>query len=146
MFFRQDHRIEVNALQTHSPAEICAWVQSLTEKEARAMVIMAPFEHPKAWPKYLRFKNLPEDELFTAEGQCLCCALKSPLADMLRRLFMSVLTKQEPQVSVVYILTQAKTPLSLLQTLKHAPFLAQRYRFGAFLCMNATNLLMNVVD
>jgi hypothetical protein len=146
MFSRQDNRIEVNVLQTQSPAEIYAWVQSFTEKEARARVIMAPFEHPLDFPKHLRFKNLPDDELFTAQGQCLCCALKSPLADSLRSLFMMVLTKQEPKVSAVYVLTQAKKSDLLLQTLKHAPFLAQRYRFGVFLCMNATNMLVNVVE
>ena len=134
-----DRRIEVNALHGLRPAEFCAWAMGINQSQASAVVFMAPFERPIDWPEYLRFQPLPEDELTAAEGQCLCCALKSPLADALRRLFMAVLTKKEPKVSVIYVATHSKTPESLIQTLKHAPFLAQRYRFGEYLCVNATN-------
>ena len=134
-----DSRIEVNALHILNPESLCIWALEVNQTLASQSIVIAPFERPTGWPEHLRFQALPEDELLAAEGQCLCCALKSPLADLLRRLFMAVLTKKESSVMTVYVATYSKTPDCLVQTLKHAPFLAQRYRFGEYLCMNATN-------
>lgn len=137
---KKDSRIEVNALHILNPEFICNWALQVNQSLATQYVVMAPFERPSSWPEHLRFQLLPEDELFSAaEGQCLCCALKSPLADLLRRLFMAVLTKKESSVTKVFVATDSKTPDCLVKTLKHAPFLAQRYRFGEYLCANATN-------
>lgn len=133
-----DRRIQVNALCAPTAEEALAWALTVTQPQLSLAMVMAPFERPAGWPKNLRFLNLPEDEMAIAEGQCLCCALKSPLAAALRRLFMAVLTKKEPKLSVVYVVTRSKSPESLVQTLKHAPFLAQRYLFGEHLCTNAT--------
>jgi len=119
-FPKFDRRIEANALNGSNPEEFCAWALSIKQSLACVTSVMAPFERPTGWPEHLRFQTLPADELLTVEGQCLCCALKSPLADALRRLFMAVLTKKEPKVSIVYIATYSKTPDSLVQTLKHA--------------------------
>jgi hypothetical protein len=134
-----DSRIAINALHILSPESICSWALKVNESLATQAVVMAPFERPTGWPENLRFQPLPEDELLAPEGQCLCCALKSPLADLLRRLFMAVLTKKESSVALVFVATYSKTPDCLVQTLKHAPFLAQRYRFGGYLCTDATN-------
>ena len=134
-----DSRIEINALHILNPEVICNWALKVNQALGSQFIVMAPFERPTGWPEHLRFQALPEDELLAAEGQCLCCALKSPLADLLRRLFMAVLTKKESSVTTVYVATYSRTPDCLVQTLKHAPFLAQRYRFGEYLCANATN-------
>lgn len=97
--------------------------------------------HPQIEPLgHLRCVALARDELYENKGACLCCTLNTPLADALRQLFMAVLTKKQPKVTDVYVVTQAHDEAvlsqSLKQTLRHAPFLGQRYQFGQYFCGN----------
>lgn len=134
-----DYRIKVSSVWFDGSVSHQQAVLSFVEAHAWSTTfVMAPFAKPLNWPESLRFQALPEDELFATQGVCLCCALKSPLADALRHLFMSALTKQQSKVNQVYILTRSNNTKVLVQTLKHAPFLAHRYRFGEHLCMKPT--------
>lgn len=61
-----------------------------------------------------------------AEG-CLCCGIRSGLGDALRQLFIDALTKRRPVPSRVMILGDGEVAQAITQTVRHAPFLAQRY-------------------
>lgn len=64
-----------------------------------------------------------------AETGCLCCGMRSGLGDALRDLFLRALTKKIPRLERVFIETNLMDPQSVKFTLRHAPFLGQRYAF-----------------
>ncbi len=61
-----------------------------------------------------------------AEG-CLCCGIRSGLGDALSQLFLDALSKRRPVPSRVLILGDGEDAQAITQTVRHAPFLAQRY-------------------
>lgn len=61
-----------------------------------------------------------------AEG-CLCCGIRSGLGDALRQLFLDALTKRRSVPSRVLIMGNGEDAQAIAQTVRHAPFLAQRY-------------------
>jgi len=77
-----------------------------------------------------RFKQVETDELVQAQG-CLCCSMRSELAQVLSQMFLQVLRREIPAVRLVVIVTDANDAKPLEQTLRHAPFLGQRYRLAA---------------
>lgn len=62
-------------------------------------------------------------------SECFCCGMRSGLGDALRDLFLRALTKKIPPVDRVIIEANISDPGPLKFTLKHAPFLGQRYVF-----------------
>ena len=83
------------------------------------------------WPDGLRFEAVPSDEIVTANG-CLCCSLRSELARSLSRLFLQLLRREVKPVRLVIVVTSAADVAPLFETLRHAPFLAQRYRLVGY--------------
>ncbi len=73
-----------------------------------------------------------------SDSGCLCCGMRSGLGDALRDLFLRALTKKTPPVARVIIEANITDPGPLKFTLKHAPFLGQRYFF------DSTVLLLDV--
>jgi len=102
-------------------------VDGVAAADRQAVVVIAPGPSPEDWPADLRLRFLLEDELAANEG-CLCCAMQTGLASVLQSLFLSLLRRTEAPVRVVIVVSEAKTVDSLTATLKHAPFLGQRYR------------------
>lgn len=64
---------------------------------------------------------------FVSDSGCLCCGMRSALGDTLRELFLKVLSKRLPPIDRVVIETPSLDTAQLKFTLKHAPFLGQRY-------------------
>lgn len=91
---------------------------------------------------HVRVQNLVELGQ-TSDSGCLCCGMRSGLGDALRDLFLRALGKKVPPVDRVIIETSSTDPGPLKFTLKHAPFLAQRYVFVASLLFLDAEWLVN---
>ena len=102
-------------------------VEGIAAEDRQGIVVLAPGAVPRDWPIDLRLRRLPDDELLISEG-CLCCAMQTGLASALQALFLSLLRREDAPVKAVVVVSEAKTVDSLAATLKHAPFLGQRYR------------------
>lgn len=68
---------------------------------------------------------------FVSDSGCLCCGMRSALGDTLRDLFLQALSKRIPPIDRIVIETPALDPAQLRFTLRHAPFLGQRYVYRA---------------
>jgi len=124
----KDTRLPVVAvLGDSTTASLRRLIEDVAIADRQAVVVIAPGPSPEDWPSDLRFRLLLEDELATSEG-CLCCAMQTGLASVLQSLFLSLLRRTEASVKAVIVVSGAKTVDSLAATLKHAPFLGQRYR------------------
>jgi G3E family GTPase len=82
-------------------------------------------EHPRCVP-------VAEMSPDSATG-CLCCGIRSGVGDALRDLFLKALSRRVPPVVRVVIESATTDSAALRFTLRHAPFLGQRYRLAATL-------------
>ena len=130
---RPDHRIPVLALlQCSVGLALASLSTALRETDVVRMhdiVLFSDQTQGSNWPDDLRFTPVPSDELLSAQG-CLCCSMRSDLASALSQLFLQVLRRQAQPVRLVIIVTTATDAAPLRETLRHAPFLAQRYRLA----------------
>jgi G3E family GTPase len=76
-----------------------------------------------------------------AEG-CLCCGLNSGLGDALRSLFLRVLSKRAQPIDRVIIDAAELDVEQIAFTLKHAPFLGQRYVYQTTLTVTGQYVWM----
>jgi len=60
-------------------------------------------------------------------GECLCCGFRSSLGDTLRQVFLDSLARRRSIPSRIVIVADAQNADIFRQTLRHAPFLSQRY-------------------
>lgn len=73
--------------------------------------------------------RLAVGSLMVQGGQgCLCCGFRSSLGDALRQVFLDALAKRRPSPSRVVIIAETEEAEIFQQTLRHAPFLSQRYK------------------
>jgi len=138
---QRDHRIPVLAL-LQSSMDLATELISTALQEtdvvfARDIVLFSNQTPGSSWPDGLRFIPVPSDELALANG-CLCCSMRSELASALSQLFLQVLRRQTHPVRLVIIVTTAADASALVETLRHAPFLAQRYRLAGCKDLSAT--------
>lgn len=86
---------------------------------------------PGAWPidpSSQAAIRLDAGSLMVQGGEgCLCCGFRSSLGDTLRQVFLDALAKRRPIPSRVVILADTDDDEVFRQTLRHAPFLSQRY-------------------
>lgn len=77
------------------------------------------------------------------EGGCICCTASGGVADALRDLFMAAVRRQvKPFTHVLIETTGLAGPAPLLFTLRHDPFLAERYVYrGSIVVADAQHLL-----
>jgi hypothetical protein len=128
-----DGRIPVVALLGQSLAQANEGaLKSLNGQIAMETVVFSDQPVPANWPVSLRHIAVASDELAQARG-CLCCSMRSELARELSALFLKVLRRQMPRVSLIVIVTNSLDSDALELTLRHAPFLGQRFRFAASL-------------
>ena len=135
---REDRRIPVLVLLQGSLADACsalsaslASMASITFDDLILISSESPDTYGLAPP---RFEQVQSDELVQAQG-CLCCSLRSELAQVLSQIFLRVLRREIPAVRLVVIVSTATDADPLRQTLRHAPFLGQRYRLAASHCL-----------
>lgn len=83
-----------------------------------------------------------EGRIALIEGGCICCTASGGVADALRDLFMAALRRQvKPFKHVLVEATGLAGPAPLLFTLRHDPFLAERYVYrGAIVVVDAQHL------
>ena len=124
----EDHRVPVLVLTSMTPDRVLqdslAGIETCDLSKLHVFMSQAPVQ---PWPSELRVTIVATDELDEAQG-CLCCSIKSELATALSTLFLRLLRRQEPRVALVLVVTQATDASVMQQSLKHAPFLGQRYR------------------
>lgn len=97
--------------------------------QRRNVVVLSAEARPAQWPTELRLVSLESDELATHEG-CLCCSWRSELPAKLGQLFLDVLRRKQSVVKAVVVVSSSGNVDILQQTLRHAPFLAQRFRLA----------------
>lgn len=125
-----DRRIPVVVLLGATPEHVGAYIlRDFSGVDLSGLVVFGKGQTPSAWPDGLRFRGTEIDELIGSQS-CICCAMRSELASSLSQLFLAVLRKQEQPVEAVLLFTQAMDASALVASLKHAPFLAQRYRLA----------------
>ena len=109
---------------------------------ARTVVLTTTGENKVAFD-HERVLFLPPAD-FVSESGCLCCDMRSALGDTLRELFLKALAKKIPSIDRVIIETPAIDPAQLKFTLRHAPFLGQRYVYqGTFFVLDVTRVAIS---
>lgn len=76
--------------------------------------------------RHARLIELPRLE-FSAQDSCLCCGMHGALGDALRQIFFQALKDRSKQLDRVLIESDSIEPSQLAHTLRHTPFLGQRY-------------------
>ena len=76
--------------------------------------------------RHSRVMSLPRLES-SAQDSCLCCGMHSALGDALRSLFFEALRDRAQRLDRVLIESDSIETEQLTHTLRHTPFLGQRY-------------------
>lgn len=76
--------------------------------------------------RHARLIELPRLEL-SAQDSCLCCGMHGALGDTLRQIFFQALNDRSKRLDRVLIESDSIEPSQLAHTLRHTPFLGQRY-------------------
>ncbi len=112
---------------------------------ANSVLFMSEAERTGAL-EYARTQHVPALGEVSDSG-CLCCGMQSGLGDALRDLFLGALAKRVARVDRVIIAQTGSDPAALKFTLRHAPFLGQRYVFRAtFLVIEAADVVSKGLD
>ena len=126
---RQLGRIPVVAVRGEHPFEQTAWLkQLLTHPAMQGSVVLSAGVGRDVELGYRRVEPFVLTRPTNA-GDCLCCGLNSGLGDALRSLFLRVLTKRSERVDRVVIDAVGLDVEQIALTLKHTPFLGQRYLY-----------------
>lgn len=76
--------------------------------------------------RHTRLIELPRFE-FIAQDSCLCCGMHGALGEALRQIFFEALNDRSKRLDRVLIESDSIEPSQLAHTLRHTPFLGQRY-------------------
>lgn len=108
------------------------YLLDLNPEQMSSLVVFATQDKPDDWPLALRYVQVPDGDLVSAQG-CLCCSMNAQFPSMLSHLFLRILRREEPATKAVVLVTAAESAAPIEATLRHAPFLRQRYRLAACL-------------
>ena len=140
---RQLGRIPVVAVRGESVAEQTAWLKRLLGHPLmRGSVVLSPTVQRDIELGYSRVEPFVLARPTSEEG-CLCCGLNSGLGDALRSLFLRVLSKRAAPVDRVVIDALGLDLEQIAFTLKHAPFLGQRYLYQLALTVEGERAVLN---
>lgn len=133
----RDVRIPVIAVVGRPGSGKTRWLNCvLSDPKMRDTVVIhggggAPGAMPLAHPRSIVVAGTDPDP---ATG-CLCCGMRSGVGDALRDLFLKALSRRVPPVRQVIIESGAPDSAALGFTLRHAPFLGQRYTLASSLLL-----------
>ena len=135
---RQLGRIPVVVVRGERVLDQTAWLKRfLAHPSMQGSVVLTTGNKRDAELEFNRVESFTLARLTSAEG-CLCCGMNSGLGDALRSLFLRVLGKRVEPVDRVVIDAVGLNTEQIALTLKHAPFLGQRYVFQATLTVVGT--------
>ena len=139
---RQLGRIPVIAVRGENGVEQTAFLKKLlAHASMRDSVVLTDSVHRDVALGFDRIETFVWAPAASAEG-CLCCGLNSGLGDALRSLFLRVLTKRAKPIDRVFIDAASLAVEQIAFTLKHAPFLGQRYLYQATLTVTGQWIVM----
>ncbi|MFZ4711587.1 MAG: GTP-binding protein [Zwartia sp.] len=139
---RQLGRIPVIAVQGENGVEQTAFLKKLlAHASMRGSVVLTDSVHRDVALGFDRIETFVCAPTVSAEG-CLCCGLNSGLGDALRSLFLRALTKRTKPIDRVFIDATSLAVERIVFTLKHAPFLGQRYLYQATLTVTGPRVAM----
>ena len=140
---RQLGRIPVVAVRGEHSFEQTAWLkQLLAHPDMQGSVVLTAGVKRDVALGYGRVEPFVLARQARA-GSCLCCGLNSGLGDALRSLFLRVLSKRTERVDRVVIDTLGLDVEQIVFTLKHAPFLGQRYLYQATLTVKGQRAVLD---
>lgn len=130
---RQLGRIPVVVVRGEQALDQTAWLKRwLAHPSMQGSVVLTAVDKRDAELGFNRVEAFTLARLTNAEG-CLCCGMNSGLGDALRSLFLRVLSKRVEPIDRVVIDAVDLNVEQIALTLKHAPFLGQRYLYQATL-------------
>jgi len=130
---RQLGRIPVVVVRGEQAFEQTAWLKRfMAHPSMQGSVLFTAGATRDAELGYNRVEIFTPARLTNPQG-CLCCGMNSGLGDALRSLFLRVLGKRVEPVDRVVIDAVGLDFEQIVMTLKHAPFLGQRYVYQATL-------------
>jgi len=139
---RQLGRIPVVAVRGEQAFEQTAWFKQLLAHPAmQDSVVLSAGVGRDVELGYSRVEPFVLARPINA-GDCLCCGLNSGLGDALRSLFLRVLTKRAQRVDRVVIDAVGLDVEQIAFTLKHAPFLGQRYLYQGTLAVKGQRAVL----
>jgi len=89
-------------------------------------VVIGPIQSDGEVLQGARYIALPKVTA-SAQDSCLCCGMHSGLGDALRKLFFEALAERTHPLNRVFIESRGVETDQLAFTLRHTPFLGQRY-------------------
>ncbi len=127
---RQLARIPVVAVLDQGAGEQAFWLKQLLKHPLlRDTVVLTTVADRSIALEHDRIELFDMGSPTGLEG-CLCCGMNSGLGDVLRTLFLNLLSKRARPIDRVIIEMPNAAGLERLPfTLKHAPFLGQRYLY-----------------
>lgn len=139
---RQLGRIPVIAVRGEHGVEQTAFLKKLLAHASMLnSVVLTDSVHRDVALGFDRIETFVWAPTAGAEG-CLCCGLNSGLGDALRSLFLRALTKRVKPIDRVFIDATSLAVEQIAFTLKHAPFLGQRYLYQATLTVTGPLVVM----
>ena len=124
---RQTGRIPLLLIVGTCESSTTAWINTLLKHTALAnTVIFSTARNGRAQLNCDRIIELPVLDS-SAQQACLCCGMHSALGDALRKLFFEALTLRGKGLDRVMIESTSINTAQLAFTLRHTPFLGQRY-------------------
>lgn len=130
---RQLGRIPVVVVRGERVLDQTAWLKRfLAHPSMQGSVVLTTGNKRDAELEFNRVESFTLARLTSAEG-CLCCGMNSGLGDTLRSLFLRVLSRRVGPIDRVVIDAVGLSVEQIALTLKHAPFLGQRYLYQATL-------------
>jgi hypothetical protein len=143
---RQLGRIPVVVVRGEQAVEQTAWLKRfMAHPSMQGSVLFTTGATRDTELGYNRVETFTPARLTNLAG-CLCCGMNSGLGDALRSLFLRVLGKRVGPVDRVVIDAVGLDIEQIAMTLKHAPFLGQRYVYQATLTVVGQYVAVGQLD
>jgi hypothetical protein len=124
---RQVGRIPIVLVQGTCAASTRLFINMWVASQAFADSVLIGVKQEALEPlKHDRVVELPRLEV-SAQDNCLCCGLHGALGDCLRSIFFEALNHRSKRLDRVLIASDSIATSQLAHTLRHTPFLGQRY-------------------